>query len=1051
MHTTENVPRPPAPSGPARRGSWIVGLVLGSVVAGHGQQLTNIAQVRGLARTEAAQAHAVRVEGIVTFVYQAWTPYLFVQDATAGIFIETDELPPGVRQGARLRVEGVTAPGNYAPVINTKAGRLSVLGGGPLPPLQNFPPLELSSGWADGQWMEIEGVVRRIEHDPRNTWVTLWTGFAEAQVFFPTNQPLPAYAWLDAMVRMRGVGSTRRNVRGQMLSLGLFVQAPDDVQLIGRPTTDPFGGATYRIGELFRFDLARITGHRVETRGTVTLVQGDGSFFIQDETGGLLVLPALPPSRAVPPTVGDLVEASGFPAIGNWRARLEGAAVRVAGRGRPPAPAPSTVEAMTGYWGGLHPVELVTLTGRVERTGATLHLREEPSGQAFDARLEPAQLLPDHLRAEGALLRVTGVFSAGLAEGDILSRVQLLLRNQADVTVLEPGAWWTPSRRLQLALVVAAVAAVGALIFYGRQSRLRRRYEELFANAQDFIFFFQPSGRLVAVNPAWKASFRSSGVGSNLFELTTASARERLRAIVTATVNGERRDPIEVAFTPAPERTLVLECSFRRTSGGREAVILQGIARDLTALREAQHRAIDENRRRRLQEALLHLAESRMLETKGLAAALQEVLETATKALPADRASVWLVPGDDRSEQAFQTLECRCLWERAEQRVSSGMRLTWSQCPGYFAALAQSRIIAATNARTDPRTCELNDWYLTPLGVGALLDAPVRQDGHVVGVICHEHFGSSRVWSEAEQSFAAGVGDRVTVLLEAHALRQAEQSLREANETLERRVALRTGELAAANDKLRELDRLKSEFLASMSHELRTPLNSIIGFTGIVKAGLAGPLNDEQKRQLEMVFGSSKHLLSLINDLLDLSRIEAGRTEVYYEDFAPALVVREVERLLAPLAGAKGLEISAVLREEARLVRCDRKKFFQILLNVANNAVKFTEQGGVRIEAGPVADAYVVRVTDTGIGIQAESLPLLFGAFQQVDGSARKLREGTGLGLYLCRKLIDLLHGDIRVTSEFGRGSCFEFEVPLEPPPATYDRLAPTEIIAHRG
>jgi len=245
----------------------------------------------------------------------------------------------------------------------------------------------------------------------------------------------------------------------------------------------------------------------------------------------------------------------------------------------------------------------------------------------------------------------------------------------------------------------------------------------------------------------------------------------------------------------------------------------------------------------------------------------------------------------------------------------------------------------------------------------------------------------------------------------------------------------RTGEeLREANERLKELDRMKSEFLATMSHELRTPLNSIIGFTGILKQRLAGPLTGEQEKQLGMVHGSARHLLGLINDLLDLSRIESGRMELHHSRFYIGAVVQEVVKTLEPLAAMKRLPLQVEMRDADLEVFSDRKKVFQLLLNLGNNAVKFTEQGAVRFSVELTGGNVKVLVHDTGIGIKPEHIGLLFEAFRQVDGSARRVYEGTGLGLYLCRKLATLLGGTVEASSEFGRGSDFWFTFPVTPP-----------------
>jgi PAS domain S-box-containing protein len=262
--------------------------------------------------------------------------------------------------------------------------------------------------------------------------------------------------------------------------------------------------------------------------------------------------------------------------------------------------------------------------------------------------------------------------------------------------------------------------------------------------------------------------------------------------------------------------------------------------------------------------------------------------------------------------------------------------------------------------------------------------------------------------------------------------KRAEEALREAHNALERRVEERTAELSAANERLTELDRLKSQFLASMSHELRTPLNSIIGFTSLLRRGLSGPVNEEQVKQLGIVQSSASHLLGLIDDLLDVSRVEAGRADLLREPFNFVEVVNEVTRSLQPMADHKGLRVVVDVAQPAIPMLGDRKRALQILLNLVTNALKFTEKGTVRVAAVSSENTLRVEVADTGIGIQAEHLGMLFEAFRQIDGSAQRVYEGTGLGLYLCRKLLTLMGGEIRVESEYGKGSRFLYSMPLE-------------------
>ncbi len=256
--------------------------------------------------------------------------------------------------------------------------------------------------------------------------------------------------------------------------------------------------------------------------------------------------------------------------------------------------------------------------------------------------------------------------------------------------------------------------------------------------------------------------------------------------------------------------------------------------------------------------------------------------------------------------------------------------------------------------------------------------------------------------------------------------KKAEEDIRKLNETLEGRVDERTRELAAANERLIELDRLKSLFLASMSHELRTPLNSILGFTGLLLMGMSGGLSDEQAKQLSMVQNSAKHLLDLINEILDISKIESGRVDLAIESFPVADLTDETVKAVTPLAAKKGLAVAAAVPDGLSL-QSDRRRVKQLLMNLLSNAIKFSDQGCVRVEVEARGEEVAFSVSDRGIGIRPEDIAKLFNPFSQIDMSTTKPYEGTGLGLYLCRKILTLLGGTISVTSEYGRGSIFTF------------------------
>ncbi len=249
---------------------------------------------------------------------------------------------------------------------------------------------------------------------------------------------------------------------------------------------------------------------------------------------------------------------------------------------------------------------------------------------------------------------------------------------------------------------------------------------------------------------------------------------------------------------------------------------------------------------------------------------------------------------------------------------------------------------------------------------------------------------------------------------------QADNALRESNRNL-----------ADARDKAEAADRLKSTFLASMSHELRTPLNSIIGFTGIILQGLSGPLNDEQTKQLNMVRNSGQHLLSLISDVLDISKIEADQLEIEYEPFDMREAIAKVVQIVTPMAEKKGLVLRSEMASGVGQINADQRRVEQILINLVNNGVKFTKQGEVSIQCEVTEDWMVTRVRDTGIGIEPEDIDKLFKPFQQLDDGLARQHDGTGLGLSICKKLTEMMGGEILVESKLGVGTTFTVTLPI--------------------
>jgi signal transduction histidine kinase/DNA-binding response OmpR family regulator len=316
-----------------------------------------------------------------------------------------------------------------------------------------------------------------------------------------------------------------------------------------------------------------------------------------------------------------------------------------------------------------------------------------------------------------------------------------------------------------------------------------------------------------------------------------------------------------------------------------------------------------------------------------------------------------------------------------------------------------------------------------------VISKPIVQLAETARTISHEKSYSIRAATTANRDEVSTLIDSFNEMLDQ--IQQRDMALLGAQGELEKRVEERTEQLAAANRELelrnREVEhatQLKSKFLASMSHELRTPLNAIVGFSDLLAEQAPGQLNPKQLRFVQHIKQGSTHLLQLINDILDLSKIEAGQLEFRYEDFEIKDALPEVLSTIRPLAMAKNITVSQS-SAAGLVIYADRVRFKQVLYNLLSNAVKFTPNGGrVDIKAYSQAKRVHVSVSDTGIGIRPEDHTLVFEEFRQVEGSTNA-HEGTGLGLAISKRLVEEQGGTISLESELGKGSKFTISFPV--------------------
>lgn len=393
------------------------------------------------------------------------------------------------------------------------------------------------------------------------------------------------------------------------------------------------------------------------------------------------------------------------------------------------------------------------------------------------------------------------------------------------------------------------------------------------------------------------------------------------------------------------------------------------------------------------------------------------VTQRAVDTLNVERVSIWML------DKNHNEMMCRKLYERNKSDWSSGLILKREGYPKYFAAIENNTVISAYDAHTHPATAEFSEGYLTPLGIGAMLDIPIRRQGHLIGVVCCEHIGGKRRWRSDEQGFVSGLSDLVSLNIESS----------------ERKIV--EIELAEAKKEADNANSAKSEFLSSMSHELRTPMNAISGFAQLLLFNSEQNLNEIQKGNVKEIIKASDHLLELINEVLNLAKIESGNVELSIETVSYSEVVQESLSLMETIIAERNITIlcsfndkSLSINEISSLkvfVHVDRIRFKQVLLNILSNAVKYNkEEGSITLACDVSNDIVHISITDSGKGISAEGQKELFKSFNRL-GEENGSVEGSGIGLVITKKLVELMGGKIGIDSSLGEGSTFWVEFPL--------------------
>jgi PAS domain S-box-containing protein len=472
-----------------------------------------------------------------------------------------------------------------------------------------------------------------------------------------------------------------------------------------------------------------------------------------------------------------------------------------------------------------------------------------------------------------------------------------------------------------------------------------------------------------------------------------------------------------------------------------------GECRFLGSVRDISERKLMEQKIQQTEKRLkkqydnyFSLTRSNKIVFGNLSLIFQEITANSSKTLEVDRTSIWLF-SEDRKK-----LVCHNLFDLKTTTHTRSQELFVDEYPEYFEALNKGIEVNVSHAANDPVTRCFNMSYLMPNDIVSMLDTPIYKNNAVTGVFCIEHRDQPRTWTTDEIQYLRSLAHLVSFALEEQERQQFQK------------------ELAEKNRELEQANTMKTEFLANMSHELRTPLNAIIGFSEILKDGVLGQLTEEQAQYSQEIFASGSHLLDLINEILDLSKIESGKTSLELDEVSISELLQGSLYIVREKAAEHNITLE--LNNDEKLGWCllDMRKLKQIIYNLLSNAVKFTPDGGsvtlsakllsrqelTAVLANNISSSYdgeyvEISVSDTGIGIADNDIDKIFRPFEQVDGTLSRQYEGTGLGLSLVKSLTELHGGTIAVRSKLGEGSVFSVYLPYKQVDTDTDRDTDTD------
>jgi len=943
--------------------------------------VTRVDRIRQLTSDQANRGYPVRLRAVVTYYtargprllpsefYTDDQPDMFIQDATAGIWVRVPPGGPTAAPGQLIDIEGTTEEVDFGQQIANPRWR--VIGRAPMP-VAHRPTFErMASTAEDSQWVELDGIVRSLEEQSGFRLLDLAVEGGRLRAVIPENGESLPVRLIDSEVRVRGVCGALFNRKNQLIGVLLYVPGLEQLQVTRPAPADPFALPVQPLSSLQQFAPQGGSGHRIHVRGVVTLQQPGSLLYISEGNNGLRVETGQPITLCA----GDRVDVLGFPQLSDLRPVLQDATVRLISHG--PAPAPFVVTGKqlleSEYDSALVSIDARLLDKSLAPRKQTLIL--ESDGLIFDASIEAAEPDPAlfSLR-DGSRLRLAGICVSGKDRNGRNQFFSLLFDEAGDIaTIRRPPFWTLPNALAALGIMMLVVLAASAWVpmlkrrVQRQTAAIRQGYEreaaleEQYAQAQSLAHAGSWEEEVATGKATWSdETFRILGYQPD----EVPPSREGLMMRVHPDDLEVARRGVEEAHKENPRK---VEIRIRRPDG--EERVVAGAAK---AVCDEQGRPV------RLFGALQDVTERKRVEKN-----LEERTAYLDALIENSPLAIIVVDSDNRVQTCNPAFER--LFQYSVQEIT-GAGLNELIVPEELAPQA-----ADYSRRVEREGETLHATTRRRRKDGTLVDVelygvPLNVRGKVVGV-----YG---------------------LYLDITERKRAEAEIQNA----------RMADEAAS--------RAKSEFVANMSHEIRTPMNGVLG---MIELALDTELTSEQREYLEMVKSSALSLLTVLNDVLDFSKIEVGKLDLESIEFNLRDSLEPAMKTLASRAHEKGLELNCDVRPNVpETLVGDPSRLRQVIVNLTGNAIKFTERGEVTLRVESEAEEAVAArlhfsVTDTGIGIESEKQATIFDAFTQADGSTARRYGGTGLGLTISRRLVEMMGGRIWLESAVGQGSVFHF------------------------